>query len=1089
MMALVRLALRRPLSVAVMGVLMLVLGVLSFTMMNVDIFPAINIPVVLVVWNYPGLTALDMERRVVIISERAYSTTVNGIEHIESESIDSIGLLKVYFQPDADIASAIAQINAVSETILSNLPTGTEPPQIISYNASNVPVAQLNIYSDTLSGQQLFDYGFNFIRLQLFTIPGFSSPAPLGGVQRSVQVNLDPTALYANRLSPEDIGNALDSANVVIPAGTARMGNFEYNVDVNMSPSTMREFNRLPVKVVNGTPVFLGDVAPVTDTHQPQDNVVRVDGRPATYLMVIKHAAASTMAVVDGVKARLADVRAVAPKGLKVALTFDQSAFVRGALWEVVREALIAAALVAVMVLVFVGSPRSMLIVITSIPLSILTAIIGLELAGETINTMTLGGIALAVGMLVDDATVEIENIHRNHAMNKPLLAAILEGASQIATPTLVGTLSICVVFFPVVLLQGVARFLFTPLALAVVFAMLTSYLLSRTLVPTMASYLLPELHQEDLGAGFWGRFLRGFERGFERVREAYAGALEGFVRNRAVCLFCTALIIAGSLPLLWVVGEDFFPQVDAGMMKLHVRAPAGTRIERTERIVDNIERTIRGIIPAAELQGISDNIGVPTSYDLAFYQTDSTGPQDADVLIQLQPRHGPTRIYQDRIRRALALRFPGVDAYFQAADIISQVLNFGLPAAIDVQISGNDLNSDYAIAARLQQEMRQIPGLADLRIAQQLDYPTFKVNVDRVKALELGVTEQEVASSLLASLSGATLLQPNFWLDPQNGVNYRVIAQTPYHVIDSTNSLANTPLTPGVSQPAATNPQSASSGALNLGGSFQSVSLSAHDGNSVPVQLLSNVAAIRHSIDPSVINHYTVQRVIDVDCAVSGRDLGSASAAVQRVIGGLGQLPAGTKIVVRGQSQAMRQSFNTMGLGLILAIALVYLLMVANFQSWLEPFLITLAIPGALAGVLWMLVLTGTTINVESLMGAIMAVGVGVANGNLLITFANELREEGRDPVSAAIEAGRIRLRPICMTALAMILGMLPMALALGEGAEQNAPLGRAVIGGLLAATLMTLFVVPAAYSILSRSLITKRDRDHRIESIGVGL
>src|SRR5580700_7866936 len=529
-MWIVRLALRRPLSVAVMALLMLVLGALSFELMNVDIFPAINLPVVLVVWNYPGLPAFDVERRMVFISERAYSTTVNGIKHIESESINGLGILKVYFQPGSDLGSAIAQINAVSETILSNLPTGTEPPQIISYNASNVPVAQLNIYSDTLSGQQLFDYGFNFIRLQLFTIPGFSSPAPLGGVQRSIQVNLDPTALYANRLSPQDIGNALDATNVVIPAGTARMGHYEYNVDVNMSPSNMRGFNRLPVKVVNGTPVFLGDVAPVTDTHQPQDNVVRVDGRPATYLMVIKHAAASTMAVVDGVKARLADIRAVAPKGLKVALTFDQSSFVRNALYEVVREALIAAALVALMVLIFVGSPRSMLIVITSIPLSILTAIIGLKLAGETINTMTLGGITLAVGMLVDDATVEIENIHRNHAMNKPLLVAIVEGASQIATPTFIGTRSICIVFFPVVLLTGVARFLFTPLALAVVFAMLTSYLLSRTLVPTMASYLLPDTHEEHLGTGLWARVVSGFDARFERVKESYRFALAKFI-------------------------------------------------------------------------------------------------------------------------------------------------------------------------------------------------------------------------------------------------------------------------------------------------------------------------------------------------------------------------------------------------------------------------------------------------------------------------------------------------------------------------------------------------------------------------------
>jgi multidrug efflux pump subunit AcrB len=1030
-----------------------------------------------------------MERRMVIISERAYSTTVNGIEHIESESIDGIGLLKVYFQPGADIASAIAQINAVSETVLSNLPSGTEPPQIISYNASNVPVAQLNLYSDTLSGQQLFDYGFNFLRLQLFTIPGFSSPAPLGGVQRTIQVNLDPTALYANRLSPQDIGNALDATNVVIPAGTARMGNYEYNVDVNMSPSDMRGFNRLPVKVVNGTPVFLGDVAPVTDTHQPQDNVVRVDGRPATYLMVIKHAAASTLAVVDAVKARLPDIRAVAPSGLKVALTFDQSTFVRGALWEVVREAVTAAGLVALMVLMFVGSARSMLIVIISIPLSILTAIVALHLSGQTINTMTLGGIALAVGMLVDDATVEIENIHRNHAMHKPLLVAIIEGASQIATPTLIGTLSICVVFFPVVLLQGVARFLFTPLALAVVYAMLTSYLLSRTLVPTMASYLLPEMHQEITGKGLWSRFLVGFEARFERLADHYALALEKFVQHRRLCLTCAALIVSGSTTLFWVVGQDFFPAVDAGMMKLHVRAPSGTRIERSERIVDRIERTIRTIIPAAELEGISDNIGVPTSYDLAFYQTDSTGPQDADVLIQLKPGHGPTAVYQDRIRTALAEKFPSVQAYFQAADIINQVLNFGLPAAIDVQISGNDLDSDYAIAVRLQTLMAQIPGIADLRIAEPLDYPAFKVDVNRVKALELGINEEQVASSLLASLSGATLLQPNFWLDPENGVNYRVIAQTPYHIIDSTRSLANTPLTTvASSQTPASNPQSATNSALNLNGSFQSVSFSPHNGGGAPVQLLSNVALIRHSVDPSVINHYTVQRVIDVDSAVSGRDLGSTTAAVEQAIASLGRLPTGTKIAVRGQSQAMRDSFNTMGLGLLLAIVLVYLLMVANFQSWLEPFIITLAIPGALAGVLWMLVLTGTTINVESLMGTIMAVGVGVANGNLLITFANELREEGRDAVAAAIEAGRIRLRPICMTALAMILGMLPMALALGQGAEQNAPLGRAVIGGLLAATLMTLFVVPAAYSILSRSLITKGERDRKIESIQVG-
>ena len=637
-MWIVRLALRRPLSVAVMAMLMLVLGVLSFGLMNVDIFPAINLPVVMVVWNYPGLSSFDVERRIVFISERAYSTTVNGIEHIESESINGIGLLRVYFQPGSDIGAAIAQINAVSETILSNLPRGIEPPQIISYNASNVPVAQLNVYSDVLSTGKLFDYGLNFIRIQLFTIPGFSSPAPLGGVSRAVMANLDPTALYANGLSAFDVGNALDATNVVIPSGTAKMGNYEYNVDLNMSVPTVPDFNKLPIKYLNGAPVFLGDVAPVTDTHQPQTNVVRFNGSQATYLLVVKHADASTLAVVDAVKAKLPDIRATAPKGLNVALTFDQSQFVRAALRDVVQEAVTAAALVAIMVLLFLGSPRSMIIVITSIPLSILTAIIGLKLSGQTINTMTLGGIALAVGMLVDDATVEVENIHRNHAMDKPLLVAILDGASQIATPTFVGTLAICIVFFPVVLLTGVAKFLFTPLALAVVFAMLTSYLLSRTLVPTMARLLLPEDHEETLGNGRWGRIVRGFDARFERVKHHYRFGLAKFIARRTFSLVCVAIIILSSLALLTVVGEDFFPAIDAGMMSLHVRMPTGTRIEHTELVVDEIERAIRTVVPDNELLGISDNIGLPLSYDLAFYQTDTIGPQDADMLIQLKP-------------------------------------------------------------------------------------------------------------------------------------------------------------------------------------------------------------------------------------------------------------------------------------------------------------------------------------------------------------------------------------------------------------------------------------------------------------------
>jgi len=1081
-MWIVRVALRRPLSVAVMALLMLVMGVLSFTLMNVDIFPAINLPVVMVVWSYPGLNAVDMERRLVIISERAYSTTVDGIEHIESESILGIGVLKVYFQPGTDIGAAIAQIDSVSETILRQAPLGTTAPNIISYNAANVPVAQLNIYSDTLSQQQLFDYGLNFIRLQLFTIPGFSSPAPIGGVQRAVVVNLDPKQLYANGLSPVDIGNALSTTNVVIPSGTARMGNYEYDIDLNMNPTKVSEFNQLPIKVTNGIPVFLGDVAPVSDTHQPQTNVVRIDGRPATFLLVIKHAAASTLSVVDAVRARIPEILAVAPKGLKVALTFDQSAFVRASLWEVVREAAIAAALVAVMVLIFIGSPSSMLIVIASIPLSILTSIACLHLAGQTINTMTLGGIALAVGMLVDDATVEVENIHRNHAMNKPLLVAILDGAHQIATPTFIGTLSICIVFFPVVLLTGVARFLFTPLALAVVFAMLTSYLLSRTLVPTMASYLLPEKHQEVHGTGFSGRFLQRFEAGFERLRQHYVSALSTFIAHRGLALTCAALMIVGTIPLLYVIGEDFFPTVDAGLMKFHVRAPSGTRIERTELIVDVIERSIRQIIPADELQQISDDIDLPQPYAIAFFPSDNLGPQDGEILIQLKPKHHPTEVYQHRIREMMRTKFPNIEGYFMAADIVNQVLNFGLPAAIDAQVSGNDLHADYAIASRLAAKMALIPGVADMRIAEPLDYPSFKVHVDRAKALELGVTEQQVASGLLSSLSGNSLISPNYWLDPVNGVNYNVVTQTPIQMTASVDQIANTPLTNGSTNAPLTD------GTTNTPYTNGINNTPLSNGTVGPkAQFLANVASIRHSTDPAVVEHYTVQRVIDVDCGVDGRDLGSTTSAVQKAIDSLGKLPAGNKIVIRGQSQAMNQSFRTMGLGLILAIVLVYLLMVANFQSWLEPFIIIMAVPGALAGVLWMLVLTGTTINVESLMGAIMAVGVGVANGNLLITFANEMREEGMGPVEAAIEAGHVRFRPIIMTALAMILGMLPMALALGEGSEQNAPLGRAVIGGLFAATLMTLFVVPAVYSIFSRTLITKRQRDARVEAVSV--
>jgi multidrug efflux pump subunit AcrB len=1056
-MWIVSFALRRPLSVAVMALLMLVLGALAFTRMNADIFPAIDMPVVIVVWNYPGLSAIDMERRVVVLSERGLTTTVNDIEHIESESIAGAGIIRVYFHPGTTTAAGIAQMNAITQSMLSFMPPGMTAPNIVDYNAANVPVAQLNVSSDTLSEQQVFDYGVNFIRVRLFSIEGLSAPSPFGGRTRSIMVNLNPTQLYANGLAAQDVATALVNTNTIIPAGSIKIGNREYRVEMNGSPEDIATFNQLPIKVTNGTPILLGDVAPVTDSHQVQTNVVRVDGNRATYIPIFKHAAASTLSVIDQVRGMIPLILETAPKGLKVKLAFDQSVFVRGALWGVVREAAIAAGLVALMVLIFLGSARSMLIVILAIPLSILTAIVGLQLSGQTINIMTLGGLALAVGMLVDDATVAIENIHRHHAMHKPLLVAILDGSAEIATPAFIGTLAICIVFFPVVLLYGVARFLFTPLALAVVYSMLTSYLLSRTLVPAMARYLMPAEHVAVTGNGLWPRFVRSFDRGFERFRDGYRELLGAFIARRAFALTCVAILIGLSLFLGPVVGQDFFPNVDAGMMKLHLRAPTGTRIEETERVVDGIERAIKRVIPPAELDSISDNIGLPPfAYVLAFYQTDSVGPQDADILVSLKPNHHPTAAYRDRIRRMVQEQFPGVQVYFQAADIVSQVLNFGLSAPIDAQISGQSLQASYRIALQLLSAMKRIPGLADVRIAQLLDYPTIRVDVDRARALELGVDQRDVAADLLIGLATNVLIQPTYFLDPKNGVNYSVLEQVPQHLYDSVQSLGNTPLTPAAGSDA-----------------------------SGSQELLSNVATIRQDTEPAVVNHFNVQRVIEVDSGVEGRDLGSASNAVQHAIDSLGELPRGTRITIRGQSDAMHESFASLRLGIVLAIVLVYLLMVANFQSWMEPMVIMLALPGALAGVLWMLALTGTTINVESLMGAVMAVGVGVANGNLVVIFANELREQGYSPTAAAIEAARTRLRPVIMTALAMVLGMLPMALALGEGGEQNAPLGRAVIGGLLAATLMTLFVVPAVYSTFSGHFKGKHQRDAELESV----
>jgi len=1078
----VRIALRRPYTMAVLALLIMLLGILSVTETMVDIFPNINIPVVMVVWNYPGLSALDMERRVIIISERAYSTTVNGIARIESDSIPGIGLMQIYFQPGASVAASIAEISSVSNSLLRIFPPGMQAPTVIDFNAGNVPVVQMTLSSRTLSEQQIYDYGLNFIRVQLFTIPGLSTPAPFGGKFRQIMVNLDPQEMAAKGLSPEDIVTALQRSNVIVPAGSARMGATNYNVLMNSSPSLVDEFNQLPVKAVGNSEVLLGDVSHVEDSYAEQENMVHVNGRRAAYLAILKHADSSTITVVNSVRKALHTIRAVAPKGLNIALDFDQSVFVRAAVQGVVREAVVTSLLISLMILVFLGSWRSMVIVSTSIPLSILTGIIVLHLTGNSLNLMTLGGLALAIGMLVDDATVAIENIHRNLASGKPLTVAILDGQQQVAVPAIVATLSICIVFFPVTLLSGAAKYLFTPLALAVVASMLASYVLSRTLVTTMARYLLAgEKHGGgsaeagkpsgrkgivERAAGMVQHFR---DQGFTRFQQAYGRVLEVVLARRAATLIMGLLLLAITALLAPAVGTDFFPSADAGLMRLHFRAPVGTRIEDTERMVLEVEDRIRQVIPTGELNQITDMIGVPVYYNLAFVQTDNVGEMDADIRISLKPNHRPTVQYQRELRRMLPREFPGCGFYFQAADIVNQVLNFGLSSPIDAQVTGQNYTQSVAYAERLLAGIQEVPGAVDAHIKQVLNYPSFMVRVDRQRAAQLGLSESDVANSMLVALSSSSLVSPSFYLNPSNNVNYVVAVQVPYQKINSIGALLATPLTgPSAStlyqQPPTSDPTAVPEW---------------------PTQTLSSIAKVYPEGVPEEISHYTVQRVIDVEANVDGRDLGGVSNDILKRIQALGKLPAGMRIMLRGQYQVMLSSFRSLGLGLILAIVLVYFLMVVLYQSWLDPFIIMMAVPAALVGIIWMLALTHTTINVESLMGSIMAVGIATSNSILLVSFANDLRvEKGLSPVEAALEAGKTRLRPVLMTALAMIIGMIPMALALGEAGEQNAPLGRAVIGGLIVATAATLFVVPVIYSLLRRSLPTKHLLDERFRA-----
>jgi multidrug efflux pump subunit AcrB len=1069
-MWIVRLALRRPYTFVVVSLLIAILGVTAILTMPVDIFPYIDIPVVSIVWSYNGLSPEEMEKRIVTIFERSMTTSVNDIEHIESQSYTGASVIRVYFQPNAKVEVALSQVTAIAQTLLRVLPPGTTPPNIIKYDASAVPVLQLGLQSDSLAEQQLFDLGQNFIRTQLATIQGAAVPLPFGGKFRTVMVDLNPDALFAKQLSPSDISSALGNQNLILPAGTAKIGDKDYQIKLNSSPRTLDEMNRMPVKVVNGATVYLGDVAQVRDGYTVQTSVVRTNGRRGALLTVLRNGKASTLAVVDNVKKTLPRILAGLTPELHVRLLFDQSVFVRAAINGVVREAVSAAFLTGLMILMFLGSWRSTVIVCISIPLSILASLMVLSLFGETVNVMTLGGMALAVGILVDDATVAIENIHRNMAMKKPLIQAVLDGSQQIAVPAFVSTLAICIVFVPVLLLTGAAKYLFTPLAMAVVFAMMASYFLSRTLVPTMAHFMLRSEMKTAHGRGF-------FNRGFERMRESYASLLHWCLDHRALVLVGFGIFVVASLGLSVFVGEDFFPTVDSGQMRLHARAPSGTRIETTETIFADIENEIRRVIPTREIDDIIDNIGIPFGgFNLAFGDNPTLGVSDGDILIALKPEeHGSVAGYTDQLRRRLHEKFPDMVFFFEAANITNQILNFGLPAPIDVQVVGRNAAANYQIAQRLQTQIARIPGAADVHVHQVVDYPEIRVAVDRSKAGMVGLTQRDVSTSLLVSLSSSSQVAPTQWLDWSTGVTYNVAVQTPQYRIDSLAALMRTPLTSPAGAILSTTPASlagtANAGVSAVGaGPSQATAAYGNPGTMTGgVQLLENLADVSRGIAPEIVNHYNVQPVFDVYANVDRRDLGAVGSAVEKIVRQASQnLPRGTTLVLRGQVTTMESSFFRLGLGLIFAVVLVYLVMAVNFQSWLDPFIILMALPGALAGIVWILFITQTTFSVPSLMGSIMCIGVATANSILLVVFANDQRAEGLDARAAALSAGYTRIRPVLMTALAMIIGMLPMALGMGEGGEQNAPLGRAVIGGLILATITTLFVVPLVYSFL---------------------
>ena len=1056
-MWIVKLALNRPYTFIVLALLILILSPVVILRTPTDIFPDINIPVVSIGWTYTGLNPEELEGRLTSPYEKALTTLVDNIQHVDSTTYNGTVVVKVFLQPGASLDTANAQVTAASQYLLRQLPPGILPPQIINFSASSVPILQLGVSGEGLNEQQLNDYAQNFIRPQLISVPGAVIPLPYGGKQRQITISMDQAAMQSKGIAPGDLLNAVAQQNVVMPSGTIKIGQSEYDVQTNGTPRTVEELASIPLRQSAGSTVYLRDVASVSDGFQVQSNIVRQDGRRGVLISIFKNGNASTLDIVKGIRDLLPHVRSTLPPELRIVALSDQSVFVRSAVSGVIREALIAAALTAIMILLFLGSWRSTVIIAISIPLSILTSVIVLSLMGETINTMTLGGLALAVGILVDDATVTIENIERFLEEGAPLRNAILEGAAQISVPALVSTLCICIVFLPMFFLAGVSRFLFVPLAEAVVFAMLASYLLSRTLVPTLAMYLLRHKETGPTRNPFT-RFQRGFDRGFERVRGGYIALLDGLVARRVFFVPGFLLVCLCAFLLLPWLGQDFFPDTDSGQFILHVRGPSGLRIEETARLCDLVEQRIREEIPGGEIDNILDNIGMPYSAMNTQHLTNgSIGAFDADVMVALKEGHRPTAGYVSRLRTDLPRAFPDATFYFLPADITTQILNFGLPAPIDVQLEGTDVEASHEAADRIVAQLRRVPGLVDLRVQQPFDVPTLQVAVDRTKASQGGYSERDVATSILNTLSGSFQVTPMFFLNWKNHVNYNVVAQTPQYKMDTMQDLQNIPIN-------RSSAQTGMMGSTNGMSALTSVTATAQT-----PEILGDLATLRRGNEMGVVNHYNIRRVMDIYGSVQGRDLGGVSGEVSRILAhDKKNLPRGTFVTLKGQVETMRSSYIGLIGGLAFAIVLVYLLIVVNFQSWVDPFIIVTALPAALAGIVLFLFLTHTALSVPALMGAIMCMGVATANSILVVSFAKTRLEEHGDALKSAMEAGTTRFRPVMMTALAMIIGMVPMALGLGDGGEQNAPLGRAVIGGLLAATIATLMFVPCVFALI---------------------